>query len=144
VNPIRARRERRALEGWDRRSSLVFDERSSTTHRITCLTHDLTDAARLREFGDIATAALSSGIAVLVLDLRRVSDADSKLVGLLLQLIRIARARRVRLRLSISSSVDAWITVCRVERFFKRTTDPAGHSDSPDHALAPVFPRLAS
>lgn len=142
MNPLRIKRERRVLDGWERRSTLVFDERTPTTHRITCLAHDLTDPDRLREFGDIATAALTSNVATLVLDLRRVHAADSKLVGLLLQLIRIARARRVKLRLFISAAVDAWITVCRVERFFGRTT--RSHSDRPDHGHRPVFPRLAS
>lgn len=143
MNPLRARRERRALERWDRRSSLVFDERTTTSHRITCLASDLTDAERLLEFGDIASAALASNISTLIIDLRQVNSADSKLVGLLLQLIRIARARRVRLRLYISAAVDTWITVCRVDRFFARTSVGTDHSDSPDHMPAPVFPRLA-
>lgn len=143
MNPLRHRRERRALEGWERRSRLVFDERSSRVHRITCLTHDLTDADRLREFGDIATNALASNISTLVLDLHRVHAADSKLVGLLLQLVRIARARRVRLRLFISAAVDTWMTVCRVDRFFRRTASIA-HPDAPDHGPTPEFPRLAS
>ena len=132
MHPLRDRRQRRALERWDHRRTLVFDERAPHAHRLTCLVHDLTDTRRLADFARIASDVITSNTPTVILDLRRVHDADSKLVSMLVQLARRARAYDVRMRVFPSESLESWFAVCRVEKFFR----PSPDAEFPTHHLA--------
>jgi hypothetical protein len=133
MNPLRDRREKNLLTAWDRRMSLVFDERAGDTHRLTCLEPDLTDPDRLCDLSDLIGEIVASGIRSLVLDLTRVRDADSKLIGMLLHVKRAATERGVRLRVFLSERIEQWVTVCRVESLLASPSPepPPQHSHPP-------------
>jgi len=137
MNPLKERRERLLLSAWHRRMTLVFDERWSDTHRLTCLEPDLTDADRLCALGEVITAALQSDLRRLVVDLSRVCDADSKLIGMLLHAKRAASDRGVRLSIQMSEHIERWAAVCRVESLL------TSHSHPPDPPRACSDARLA-
>jgi anti-anti-sigma regulatory factor len=113
--------------------ALVFDERSGDTHRLTCLEPDLTNPDRLRDLSNVIGEVLASSARSLVLDLTRVREADSKLVGMLLHVKRAATDREVRLRIFLSERIEQWVTVCRVEFLLANPSPEPGteHSHPP-------------
>jgi hypothetical protein len=54
-----------------------------------------------------------------VLNLSDVADADTKLVAVLLLVVRLSRTVRVPLRILASANLREWITVCGVEQMLR-------------------------
>ncbi len=130
------RRERRVLEAWESRQRLVFDERGMGMHRLTCVASDLTAPEPLAELDEILREVVGTGVRTLVLDLRRVKRADSRLIGTLVTVARRAHAVGTRVVLHPSEPVDRWLDVCRVGCLFAGGERERGGPRRPAPALA--------
>jgi anti-anti-sigma regulatory factor len=130
------RLEQRVLAAWASRQRLVFDERGPRTHRLTCVAPDLTAGEPLAQLEGILREVVGSGIHTMVVDLRRVKRADSRLIGTLVTVARRARSAGIRLVLHPSEPVDQWIEVCRVRCVFAGANRDCLDPGSPAPALA--------
>ena len=76
---------------------------------------DLRDSRAVQEFYRQCHVLIASEPQRAVLNLSNVADADTKLVAVLLLVVRLSRIARVPLRILASENLRAWIAVCGVE-----------------------------
>lgn len=76
---------------------------------------DLTKAAPVQSLYESCLTRLDAGAPVITLDLRGVTQADTKLVAVLVALHRYARASGQQVRVLCSDPVRAWLRVYRLD-----------------------------
>ena len=93
--------------------------RDGARTRVLTLSGDLTDGQAVREFHQLCEKLVQPGRRRVVLDLRRVSHADTKLVASLVVVLRRAQAAGVTFELHVSPHVGEWIALCQVGRLLR-------------------------
>ena len=80
---------------------------------------DLRDSRVVQEFYRQCHALITSEPQRVVVNLSNVADADTKLVAVLLLVVRLSRIARVPVRILASENLRAWIAVCGVEQLLQ-------------------------
>lgn len=94
---------------------------------------DLSSPEAVRTIYSVAKRAIQVGSGPVCIDLGEVTRADTKIVACLIVLRRAAERARVKLDIRLSSAVDAWTGLCRVQGVL--TPKPAaGHTHGHGHA----------
>ena len=96
----------------DRRKRVTTCEPSTA---IIPAPSDMTDWKSIRDLQQRCESSLRQPRRRVVLDLRSVTGADSKLIAYLVFAVRKAAAKPRRLEIRPSRSVRSWAAVCRVE-----------------------------
>jgi len=98
---------------------------------------NLREAAALEDYRKRCLAVLRAQRGGrLLLDLDQVTDADTKLVGLLLLIAARAQQEQTTLRLRLSAVVRAWIEVCNAGRYLAPRAEIEPGCDGPAATMA--------
>lgn len=101
---------------WNVETAVVRASGARELRRVSRLSAagDLRDPEALQRLYWRGSTLIASQPGRAILHLSEVVEADTKLVAILLVLVRLARAARVPLSVSASTKLRAWIEVCRV------------------------------
>lgn len=102
--------------GWSDRRAPVNVVKLAADERVITGLGDLCNGSAIREYYRRCELVIRDGTQRLILDLTRVSKADSKLVACLVLIVRCARASLVPIRIHVSPRLRDWIAICGVER----------------------------
>lgn len=99
-------------------------EHDPTGTRVLRLSRLRCDDEDLRRLRDFCRQCVRPGRRRVVLDLSRVRRADTRLVAMLVYVLRLARRAHVRLELRLSPELDALLDLCGVRHLLEATQRP--------------------
>ena len=116
------------IDCGDGRLTWTHIESGDRRVRVVCGTRDLRDHGRVARLHEVINRAITAAATTVELDLRRVRQADTKLVGALVHALHLSQSRGIRFLVMPSEIVRSLFGLCRVESIM---IDPADTTDVP-------------
>lgn len=102
-----------------RRAAICSPPQAVNEDRIVEASGDLCASTAVNRFHRRCEKLITAEPPRAVLDLRNVTQADTKLVAVLVLMLRLARSINVALGIHVSPQIRQWITVCRVDQLLR-------------------------